>query len=127
VLSREAMLEDLCRELFKLDKRIRYAAVMDTEGRIKAGGMRRGVKSLEPKSEELRLQVYLLSLSGHNDSWTPYYGRVLFSIVRRELITIGVFPIGENIVVISAEPDFPLEGFSKVRDLVLERMGTTAP
>jgi len=117
------VLEDLCRELFKLDRRIRYAAVMDTQGKVKAGGMRRGVRSLEPRSEELRLQVYLLSLSGINDSWTPYYGRVLFSVVRRELLIIGVFPVGEDIVVVSAEPDFPLEGFVRIRDLVLERMG----
>ncbi|MER3601412.1 MAG: hypothetical protein C4339_01695 [Nitrososphaerota archaeon] len=123
MLSREAVLEDLCRELFKLDRRIRYAAVMDTQGKVKAGGMRRGVRSLEPRSEELRLQVYLLSLSGINDSWTPYYGRVLFSVVRRELLIIGVFPVGEDIVVVSAEPDFPLEGFVRIRDLVLERMG----
>ncbi len=49
--------------VFAFDSRIRFCALLDTAGRIAAGGMRPGLKSLEPGEEAERIDVQM-ALSG---------------------------------------------------------------
>ena len=47
--------ESVVKKIFSTDKRIKFYAVVDSEGKIEAGGMRLGFRFLEPKAETARI------------------------------------------------------------------------
>jgi hypothetical protein len=114
--------QGICKTIFKMDRRIRYVAILNEFGKVMAGGQRRGVTPLEPKSEELRLMAHLITMSGLRDSWDAYFGKTLANIIRREYVTIAIFPFTNFIAVVSAEPDFPVQSLLQIRDFIAERV-----
>jgi hypothetical protein len=112
-------LEDLCHRIFKLDRQIRYAAVLDRQGRVLAGGMRKGYRALEPKTEELRLTAHITSQMQTNDTWDQYFGRTIFSFTKRENVSLLLLPHREKLIFVSAEPALPMEQVANIREMVL--------
>ena len=112
-------LDKLCAQVFKSDRRIRYASVLDDTGRIIAGGMRKGISSLEPASEDLRLMANLTIQIGTDKTWDQYFGNIQFTFVKREKVNMMTFNLGENFMLISTEPDFDLQGAATLRDTVM--------
>jgi hypothetical protein len=115
-------LEGICKSIFKMDRRIRYVGFLNEFGKVIAGGQRRGVTPLEPKSEELRLMAHLINMSGLRDSWEAYFGKTLANIFKREYVTIALFPFTDFIAVVSAEPDYPIQNMLQIRDFIAERI-----
>ena len=112
-------LEKLCNQVFKSDRRIRYVGVLSDTGRLIAGGMRKGVSSLEPMSEDLRLMANLTIQLSTDKTWDRYFGTTQFTLIKREKVTILVFHIGDKVFLISSEPDFPLQQVQAVRDTIV--------
>jgi hypothetical protein len=112
-------LDKLCAQVFKSDRRIRYASVLDDTGRIIAGGMRKGISSLEPASEDLRLMANLTIQIGTDKTWDRYFGNIQFTFVKREKVNMMTFNLGENFMLVSTEPDFDLHGAATLRDTVM--------
>ena len=112
-------LDKLCAQVFKSDRRIRYASVLDDTGRIIAGGMRKGISSLEPASEDLRLMANLTIQIGTDKTWDQYFGNIQFTFVKREKVNMMTFNLGENFMLVSTEPDFDLQGAATLRDTVM--------
>lgn len=119
-MMRQRSLNDMCIKIFKLDKDIRYAAILDKNGRILAGGMRRGVRSLEPKEEELRLMAHIVSESSTRETWDKYFGKTLYTIVKRENVTLMVLPYKNRLLFITTEPEFVLSKVPEIRELLTE-------
>lgn len=115
--------ENLCTALFKLDREIRYAAVLDKNGRVLAGGMRKGVRALEPKEEELRLMAHIVSESSTRETWDKYFGKTLYTIIKRGMVVLMVFPYDKRLVFVTAEPTFPLQKIPDIRDILNEYVG----
>ena len=69
--------EKMCKKILKFNRKIRYVAVLDKNGRVTTGGMRRGIKALEPKEEELRLMAHIVSESSTRETWDTYFGNNL--------------------------------------------------
>ena len=109
----------MCFQTFKYDRRIRYASVLDDTGRIIAGGMRKGITSLEPASEDLRLMANLTIQIGTDKTWDQYFGNIQFTFVKREKVNMMTFNLGKNFMLISTEPDFDLHEASSLRDTVM--------
>ena len=112
-------LDKLCLQIFKFDRRIRYASVLDDTGRVIAGGMRKGISSLEPVSEDLRLMANLTIQIGTDKTWDQYFGNIQFTFVKREKVNMLTFNLGKNFMLISTEPDFELQEASMLRDTVM--------
>jgi len=112
-------LEKVCNQVFKSDRRVRYVGVLDETGRLIAGGMRKGVPSLEPMSEDLRLMANLTIQLSTDKTWDQYFGAVQFTFIRREKVNLLVFPIGDKLFLISAEPDFMLQQAQALRDNII--------
>jgi len=112
-------LDKLCTQIFKFDRRIRYASVLDDTGRIIAGGMRKGISSLEPLSEDLRLMANLTIQIGTDKTWDRYFGTIQFTFVKREKVNMMTFNLGENFMLVSTEPDFELQQAANLRDTVM--------
>ena len=112
-------LDKLCLQTLKFDRRIRYASVLDDTGRIIAGGMRKGISSLEPVSEDLRLMANLTIQIGTDKTWDRYFGIIQYTFVKREKVNMLTFNLGVNFMLISTEPDFDLHQVANLRETVL--------
>jgi len=112
-------LDKLCLQTLKFDRRIRYASVLDDTGRIIAGGMRKGISSLEPVSEDLRLMANLTIQIGTDKTWDRYFGTIQYTFVKREKVNMLTFNLGVNFMLISTEPDFDLHQVANLRETVL--------
>ncbi len=110
--------DDLRTKLFKYSRELRYAAVLDRNGRVISGGMRKGVRALEPKEEELRLMAHIVSESSTRETWDRYFGKTIYTIVRRENVILMVFQGKKQLIFITAEPTFGLEKVAIVREML---------
>jgi hypothetical protein len=83
-------------EIFKLDKRIRYAQVVSSDGQAISGGMRQGLESLDPP--ELRAERIQQFKAKRElvDNWANQYGRYSYSLMVFDKIKMFVFPLDEG-------------------------------
>ncbi len=83
-------------DIFKLDKRIRYAQVVSSEGQVIAGGMRQGLESLDPPELRIgRIQQFRTSRELF-DNWATQYGRYSYSLIVFDKIKLFIFPLDEG-------------------------------
>jgi hypothetical protein len=111
--------DKICNEIFKFDRRIRSATILDQTGRTIAGGMRKGIPSLEPQSEDIRLTANITIQLNQDRTWDKYFGRNQFTFTKRERLIIMTFYLGSKLVLVSAEPDFSLQQAQDLRNQVV--------
>jgi|HubBroStandDraft_6_1064221.scaffolds.fasta_scaffold482089_1 hypothetical protein len=119
--EREAWQENayrIVKALFESDKRIRYCAIIGEKGEEIVGGMRPGIKSLEPELESSRLKIQSLIGMGMNRNWNSLLGDSDYIIAHRSKVVLFIFPLSGNSLLVSAEPDYPLEKFRRIADIV---------
>jgi len=111
--------DKICTEIFKFDRRVRSAIILDQTGRHVAGGMRKGIPSLEPQSEDIRLIAGITIQISNDLTWDRYFGKNQFTFQKRERISIITFYLGEKLVLVGAEPDFTLQQAQELRNQVV--------
>jgi hypothetical protein len=104
------------KKIFATDKRIKFCAVVDSDGRVEAGGLRKGVRFLEPEAETARIVTRMFLNQAMNQASDPYFGRVNWAVVHREKLVQITFPLpGQKQLQITAALTYPI---SKVARLV---------
>ena len=116
--------EKICTEMYKFDRRVRYAAILDETGRQIAGGMRRGIPSLEPQSEDLRLIATITIQLSTDKTWDRFFGRSQYTFIKREKVNILTFSIGNKLLLVSTEPDFTLQQAQDLRNQIVTNHAT---
>jgi hypothetical protein len=111
--------EKICTEIFKFDRRVRSASILDESGKTIAGGMKRGIPSLEPQSEDLRLIANITIQLSTDKTWDRYFGKIQFTFIKREKVNIMTFNLGNKLVLLSTEPDFTLQQAQDLRNQVV--------
>jgi len=111
--------DKICTEIFKFDRRVRSAIILDQSGRQIAGGMRKGIPSLEPTSEDLRLIAGITIQLNNDKTWDRYFGKNQFTYCKRERLNIMTFYLGDKLVLVSAEPDFTLQQAQDLRNQIV--------
>ena len=106
-------------EIFKFDRRIRSAQFLDQTGRQMAGGMKKGIPSLEPQSEDIRLIAGITIQINNDRTWDKWFGRNQFTFNKRERLNIMTFYLGDKLVLVSAEPDFTLQQAQDLRNQII--------
>jgi hypothetical protein len=106
-------------EIFKFDRRVRSAQILDQSGRQIAGGMRKGIPSLEPQSEDIRLIAGITIQISNDKTWDRYFGKNQFTFNKRERLNIMTFYLGDKLVLVSAEPDFTLQQAQDLRNQII--------
>jgi hypothetical protein len=96
-------LEKLCDRIFASDRSIRFAGVIDKMGTLVAGGMRKGIKPLEPREERRKLYIEYALRSAMRSEFDEEYGKTVYSMSEREKIKIATFPYGDHLILISIE------------------------
>jgi hypothetical protein len=111
--------DKICTEMFKFDRRVRFAAILDHSGRQIAGGMRKGIPSLEPVSEDLRLIANMTIQLSTDKTWDQYFGRTQFTFIKREKVNVLTFHMGDKLIMVSTEPDFTLQQAQDLRNQIV--------
>lgn len=97
----------------KFDKRIRFAALVDGNGRILEGGMREGVEPIEPLEKTPHLIAKLVSVQ-KTEGLADFFGRPEYSILVHEQLIALIFRSGKGFVLVTTDRKF---GFNKVAQL----------
>jgi hypothetical protein len=95
--------------LLGFDSKIRCVVEVGSNGERIAFLRQKGLESLEPEGETTRVLDQVAIGAGMGASMNGYHGRVRVIIVARERLSIILFPLFDSLVLVSADPDFPLE------------------
>ena len=104
--------------LFDLDRRIRCIVVLGFDGKKLAADSREGFESLEPEEETTRITEQTLIGMGMSAGANKYHGRVKAVLIVREKLSVIIFPLFEKLIMISVDPDFPLEKATAIAQLL---------
>lgn len=113
-------LAQLYNRIMKFDKRIRFAALVDGNGRILEGGMREGVEPIEPLEETPRLIAKLVSVQKAEDL-ADFFGKPEYSILVHERLIALIFRSGKGFVLITADRKFGFNKVARLRNLLSRR------
>lgn len=107
----------LYNQIMKFDKRIRFAALVDSNGRILEGGMREGVEPIEPLEKTPHLIARLVSVQKAEDL-ADFFGKPEYSILVHEKIVAVIFRSGRKFVLVTADRKFALNKVAKLSKLL---------
>jgi hypothetical protein len=111
--------EKVCHEILKFDRRVRHVSVLDESGRTIFGGMKRGIPSLEPQSEDLRLIANITIQLSTDRSWDQYFGKTQYTFIKREKVSILTFHVGTKLFLVSTELDFTPQQAEDLRNQIV--------
>ena len=90
---------------------VRFAAIVNKEGKKIAGGFKKGITPLEDNERELReFMKHAVDIS-LNKNYSKKLGRINYIVFRRDKIVLisFPFPLTPQILLISAEPSINVE------------------
>lgn len=104
--------EQKCQAMLKLDE-IRFAGLIDQKGRLVAGGFKEGVTPLEDAAERQKMYMELALRVSMRKEFDYSLGPVKYSASRREKAVMMSFPVGANVLLVSANPDVDIDKTAK--------------
>ncbi|MGD0422824.1 MAG: hypothetical protein ABSA92_05135 [Candidatus Bathyarchaeia archaeon] len=104
--------------IMKFDKRIRFAALVDSKGRILDGGMRESVQPIEPLEKTPHLIARLVSVQKAG-SLVEFLGKHEYSILVHEEILAIIFRSRRKFVLITTDRKLPLPKVVGLRKLAM--------
>jgi hypothetical protein len=111
-------LKAIYNRIMKLDKRIRFAALVDSKGRILDGGMREGVQPVEPLERTPHLIARLVSVQKAG-ALTEFLGKHEYSILIHEEVIAIIFRSKRKFVLITTDRKLPLTKVVGLRKLAM--------
>jgi len=110
--------EEKCQSLLK-EPEIRFAALINHMGNLVAGGMKQGMKPLEDKADMRKLYMELILRVSTRKEFDYSLGPVEYSASRREKAVVLSFPIGNKVLLVSANTNVNIdETAKKIKKLV---------
>jgi hypothetical protein len=79
--------------VFAIDPAIRFAGVIDKMGKLRAGGMREGVKPLESVKDLDKLYIEFALRNAMQNEFNSEFGKTLYAFSEREKIKLATFPL----------------------------------
>ena len=106
----------------RFDKRIRFAAVVDSEGRILEGGMRAEVEPIEPLEKTPELISQLIAREPA-EARAVFFGEPEYSILIHEKLIAVILYLEDGFILVTTQRPFPLTKVAELtKRLVKERM-----
>ena len=93
----------LCESAKKADSKVRFAGVINSRGRLIAGGMVSSKKALEDEKKDEMLFMELALRVKMRSEFDTELGKVKFSLSLREKLIVMSFPIKNDILMVSME------------------------
>ena len=104
--------EKKCQNLLN-ESEIRFAGLISPMGHLVAGGMKKGIKPLEDDADMRKLYMELILRVSTRQEFDKTLGVVNYSASRREKAVVISFPIGNKVLLISANPDVSIDDTAK--------------
>ncbi|MBM3910112.1 MAG: hypothetical protein FJ356_00500 [Thaumarchaeota archaeon] len=101
-----------CDRLLKEDE-IRFAGLINKMGRLVAGGFKKEINPLEDDAERQKMYMELALRVSMRMEFDYSLGKVKYSASRRVKSVMMSFPISNNVLLISAEPDVEIDKTAK--------------
>jgi hypothetical protein len=76
-------------------------------GKLVAGGMRKGMQSMEHREDSSRLYLEFALRNEMSKDFDSEFGRTIYSFSERERIKLASFPLDEYLLRVSMENDVP--------------------
>jgi len=104
--------EEKCQSLLK-EPEIRFAGLINHMGHLVAGGMKKGMSPLEDEADMRKLYMELILRVSTRKEFDYSLGSVEYSASRREKAVMISFPIGNKVMLVSAETDVNIDETAK--------------
>ncbi len=110
--------DSVCEKIMDLDSKVRFVGVINERGKLLAGGLRDGLKSLEdPKYDEMLFTEVALRARMRKE-FDSQLGKVKFAMSVRDKVIIMSFPINDReILYVSANTDLD---YGKIPSMILK-------
>jgi len=107
VVKKKLNLIDIIQKILNLDSKMRFAAIIDTKGKIREAIMKAGKTSLESQKEEEHFCKQVAQRRRMRQEFNKTLGKVRYVHVEREKVTQMVIYTKRNIVYFAMEPEMP--------------------
>jgi len=104
--------ESLCMLVQKIDSKVRFAGVVNSKGRLIAGGMAPSKKRLGDRKRDEMLYMELALRVKMRREFDDDLGKVKFSMSFREKLIVMSFPIENDVLMVSMERKTQFEKIS---------------
>ena len=91
----------------RFDKRVRFAAVVDGEGRILEGGMRAEVEPIEPLEKTPELISQLIARESA-ETRAVFFGASEYSILVHQKLIVMILYLEDGFILVTTQRPFPL-------------------
>jgi hypothetical protein len=109
--------EEMCKKIHELEPKIRFAGLINPNGRLVAGGMKPGYQSLEEERDNEMLYMELVLRAKMRKEFDKAFGPVKFAMSYRDKLIVMSFPINDHVLLVSVEKDVD---FSKLPFKIVE-------
>ncbi len=103
--------EQKCNRLLQEDE-IRFAGLINSMGRLVAGGFKEGITPLEDEADRQKMYMELALRVSMRKDFDYSLGPVKYTASRRQKAVMMSFPINSNILLVSAEPTVDIDNFA---------------
>ena len=104
---------EIIQKILNLDSKMRFAAIIDTKGKIREAIMKTGKTSLESQKEEEYFCKQVAQRRAMREEFDRTLGKVRYVHVEREKVSQMVIYTKRNIVYFAMEPEMPIN--TKIR------------
>jgi len=104
--------ENLCTITQKIDSKVRFAGVINSKGRLIAGGMSPSIKRLGDRKRDEMLYMELALRVKMRREFDDDLGKVKFSMSFREKLIVMSFPMENDVLMVSLEKKTQFENIA---------------
>ncbi|NWJ43541.1 hypothetical protein HX837_04970 [Marine Group I thaumarchaeote] len=104
--------ENLCTLVQKIDSKVRVAGVINSKGRLVAGGMTPSKKRLGDRKRDEMLYMELALRVKMRREFDDDLGKVKFSMSFREKLIVMSFPMENDVLMVSLEKKTQFENIA---------------
>lgn len=97
-----------CNRLLEEDE-IRFAGLINSMGKLVAGGFKKGIEPLEDDGERQKMYMELALRVSMRMEFDYCLGKVRYSASRREKTVMISFPINNTVLLVSTEPNVDID------------------
>jgi hypothetical protein len=118
------MQRNLCERVIKLDRNIRFAGIVNSNGEVIEGGFQKGIQPLLNGTAEQQMYVQSLSNVVTLRQFTDRLGQFRYSVTEHDKVKLMTFPLDDGILCLSTTPKAKTE---KRRDKGAKLLKSKAP
>ena len=99
-------IEKICQKIVNLDPKMRSARIINSRGHLLAGGMKKGIMSLEAQKQDEMMFMELALRVRMRHEFDHEFGEVNFSMSYREKVIVMSFPLAQDdVLLVSSEKE----------------------